>query len=233
MISDVISKGCMTVWWRNRVRHAATFSWFSSIKNDPTGLRSEKLKLKGKKRTTKTFCISIDIVLLELLVYLLLYFLHILLFSVSFLHQTKTVGRKRLCFLLFFTCRRIYEYISLELFCFFNLTSSCSLIPQYWYIKRHETCRRRNLPIFLCFKGKSRWRKDSGWPKLESFVHLYSPLRFRAGRELFQTSTTETQAKQELILPIPVSEIHTFTICVCGWVGGWWVGECVCKRPGH
>ena len=42
--------------------------------------------------------------------------------------KTKTVCRKRLYFLLFFMCRRIGEYISLELFYFVDLTSS-SLIP--------------------------------------------------------------------------------------------------------
>ena len=37
------------------------------------------------------------------------------------------VSQKRLCFFkLFFMCRRIGEYISLELFCFVNLTSSCA-----------------------------------------------------------------------------------------------------------
>ena len=35
-----------------------------------------------------------------------------------------------MCFQLFFMCHHIGEYISLELFCFVNLTSSCSLISE-------------------------------------------------------------------------------------------------------
>ena len=54
--------------------------------------------------------VLLDLVLLQLLVYLLLHFLLLLLFSVSLLHQTETMCRNRLCFLLFFICRRIGRF---------------------------------------------------------------------------------------------------------------------------
>ena len=45
---------------------------------------------------------------------------------------------KALVFLIIM-CRRIGEYISLELFCFVNLISSCSLTP--WRLTSTETIR--------------------------------------------------------------------------------------------
>ena len=47
----------------------------------------------------------------------------------AFLTPDGDLVSKALVFFIFFMCRRIGEYISLELFCFVNLTSSCSFIP--------------------------------------------------------------------------------------------------------
>ena len=56
-------------------------------------------------------------VLFQLLVYLLLFFLLLLLFSIPLLTPDEDQVSKALVFFIFFMCRHIGEYISLELFC--------------------------------------------------------------------------------------------------------------------
>ena len=48
------------------------------------------------------------------------------------LHQTKTMCWKRVCFLLFFMCRRIGEYISLELFYTDRLIADTQIHKRNW-----------------------------------------------------------------------------------------------------
>ena len=61
------------------------------------------------------------VVLLPLLVCLLLFFLVLLLFTIPLLTPDKDQVSKALVFFIFFTCRRIGQYISLEPFCYVDV----------------------------------------------------------------------------------------------------------------
>ena len=63
-------------------------------------------------------------VLLQLLVYLLLFFLLVSLFSIPLLTPEEDQLSKALVFFIFCVCRRVGEYISLELFCLILLCLS-------------------------------------------------------------------------------------------------------------
>ena len=68
-----------------------------------------------------------------------------------FLHLMKTVKMFLVCcqnVKMFLVCCRIGEYISLERFCFVNLTSSCSLVP---YIERGRERERITAAVAFLF----------------------------------------------------------------------------------
>ena len=82
----------------------------------------------------------LNIVLLQLLAYLIFtsFFFYYLLSLFS--HRTKTICVESACvFNLFLACRRIGEYISLELFCI--TTIDCVIIaPQHWFKFNNICC---------------------------------------------------------------------------------------------
>ena len=102
-----------------------------------------------KMKNTSAFDLCSKIDLLQLLVCLLLFFLLLLLFSIPILTPEEDQGSKALVFFILCVCRRVGEYVSLELFCFVSLTSSCSLISWKNFFSFCSVIKRVT-PKFAC-----------------------------------------------------------------------------------
>ena len=140
--------------------------------------------------------------------------------NVIFLHAKKTIFVERACVLVF---HHIGEYTSLDLFCFVNLTSSCSLTPQIM--------QSRQIP--WCYGSYMYWPI---WTEPKGSETEWGQVRLCTINERHQMCSTQQQKRESSAITttwhasIYIYIYRWIDRCVC-------VCTCVCTyiyiRQGH